>query len=113
MDNAVSHHLSWCSASHQAAAATQGNSPWFYCWVLMQYDIEYPFGHFELTVLLVSLLGFFAPLAFLVTGQHDEQKRPWLTVSTGQQQLKHPCNINIILILNAKCSTIPATRKKK
>lgn len=33
--------------------------------------------------------------------------------STAKQQLKHPCIISIILILNLKHSTISATRKKK
>ena len=53
-----------------------------------------------------------APPASSLVGWCEEQKRPWLCVSAAQQQLKHPCVINIIFILNPKHSTIPVSRKK-
>ena len=40
-----------------------------------------------------------APLAYLLAGQSEKLKSPWLGVSTALQQLKHQCVINVILIL--------------
>ena len=53
-----------------------------------------------------------APPACPLAGQSKKLENPWLSVSTALQQLKHQCDINIILILNPKHSTLPATRRK-
>lgn len=43
---------------------------------------------------------------------YEKLKSSWLKVSTAKQQLRHQCIINVILKLNPKHSTMPATRKK-
>ncbi|KFV44559.1 Sodium channel protein type 5 subunit alpha, partial [Gavia stellata] len=48
----------------------------------------------------------------LILGQYKKLKIPRLSVSTAQQQLKHQCVVNIILLLDPKHRTIPTTRKK-
>ena len=53
-----------------------------------------------------------APPASSLKGQYEKLKSPWLSVSTAQQQLKRQCVISILLILNPKHSTTPATRIK-
>ena len=53
-----------------------------------------------------------APAASSLVGQQEKLKSPWLYVSTSPQHLKHRCVISIILILNPKHNTIPATRRK-
>ena len=64
------------------------------------------------TVLAVSPPSFLCPPAYSLVGWGEKLKSPWLSVNTAQQQLKHQCVINIILILNPNHITVPATRKK-
>lgn len=47
--------------------------------------------------------------ASLLAGQREMQKRPWLSVSTSQQQLKHWCVTNTVLIMNSKASNNKCT----
>lgn len=49
---------------------------------------------------------------FLADRVCEKMKYPWLCASIALRQLKDWCVINVILILNPKHSTIPATRKK-
>lgn len=44
--------------------------------------------------------------------EHQTLKSLWVRVSTAEQQLKHYCVIDIILILVKKTSSVSATRKK-
>lgn len=59
-----------------------------------------------------SCPSFFCPPVHLLVRWGEEQKRPWLSVSTTQLQLKHQSVTNFILILNSKHSTLLATSKK-
>jgi len=56
--------------------------------------------------------NFLCTSTLLTGGGCEEEKRPWLCVSTAQQQLKHPCVINTVFSTNAKHSPILATMKK-
>jgi len=71
----------------------------------MSYSIEYTFGQFGSTVLVVL------PPSFLCTSSLGREWEAEIFF-TAEQQLKYQCVINIIVILNAKHSTIPATKKK-
>lgn len=91
-----------CSASLSQVSPVYGVS-------MMFHGMEYPFGQFTPAVLAVF------PLSCLCTcslADHETLKSPQLRVSTAQQQLKCQCVINAILILNPKCSTVPANKKK-
>lgn len=44
--------------------------------------------------------------------EYGKLKSPWFRIRTTQQQPKHHCAFNAVLILNPKCSTVPATWKK-
>ena len=90
-------------------SAPPGQVPPIYILGMMFYGMEYPFGWFGSAVL--ALL----PPSFLHTcllAEHRKLKNPWLKISATQQQLKHQRVINIILTLNSKHSTVPATKKK-
>lgn len=65
--------------------------------------------HFGSNVLAVSPPRFLSTPS-LITGRAVWVSSPWLSVST--KQLNHQCVTNVILILNSKHSTIPATTKK-
>lgn len=79
----------------------------------MSYGMRYPFGQLGSAVLVLSLpSSLYSPSLPLLAGQQEKLKCLWCTVSTAQQQQKHQCAINIVLILNPKHSTIPGTRKK-
>lgn len=76
---------------------------------MMLHGMEYPFGKFGSAV----LTGL--PTSFLCTSslpEHGKLKNPGFRVSTAQQQPKYQCVTSIILILNPKHSTVPATKKK-
>lgn len=67
--------------------------------------VEYLYGQFRLAALDVF------PPKFLYTcslAEHRKLQSPWLGVSTAEQQ----CVISVILILNTKHRTVPATREK-
>ena len=73
------------------------------------HGMEYPFGQ------LGSAAPAVLPPRFLHTcllAEHGKLKSPWPKISATQQQLKHRNVINIILTLNPKHSTVPATKKK-
>ena len=53
-----------------------------------------------------------APPACPLSGQSKRLESPGLSVSTALQQLKHQCDINIILTLKPKHNSLPATRRK-
>ena len=48
----------------------------------------------------------------LAKGQREEQRRFWYCMSTAQQQLKHWCVTNAVLVTNLKHSTIQAAMEK-
>lgn len=50
--------------------------------------------------------------AYLLLGQHKDQKSSWYCISTAEQQVKHGCAINSELTNNPKHSTIAAAVKK-
>lgn len=61
------------------------------------------------TSLRFGQLFFLCPFSLwcsLVSSLHEKMKSPWLSVGAAQQQLKHWCVTNIILILNPKQSTV-------
>lgn len=75
--------------------------------------------HIAWDIHLVSLgqLSFFFPFPAFSTpsfleSQYEKLKNTWLSVITAQQNLKYPYIINIIIILNPKHGTIPASVKK-
>ena len=58
-------------------------------------------------------LSWLCPLpASCASGRAWNAKKSLASINITQQQLKHQCVINIILMLNPKHSTIPATKKK-
>ena len=79
---------------------------------MTSYGLEYPWASLGQLSQLCPLPASCAPPASLLAGQYEKLKSPWLRISTAQQQLKHQCVINVILILNPKRNTIPATRNK-
>lgn len=97
-------------ASSWAAAPGQLSHE-HYTLSIMPCDMEFPFGLMGSAVPAVSPSNFLCPPAHLLVGWGEEQKRPWLNVSTAQQQQKYQC-VNFIRILNSKHSTVPSTRKK-
>lgn len=48
----------------------------------------------------------------VLMGEYMKKKQSLALYSPAQQQLKHWCVTNVILILHLKHRTIPATRKK-
>lgn len=103
MHNAVTHH----PATPQAVVAPPANSPSFIAQhEAMGYGTSlWPIPLFVSCACSVpsQLLGYPQPPCW--------QESPWLCASTALQQLGHWCFISIILILNTRHSTIPATRK--
>jgi len=85
--------------------------PWFYCWAQHHMVWDIPLGSLGQLFWPCPLPAPGAPPASSLAGQHQEQERPWLCVSTALQQLKHPPVISIVLILNPKLFTIPTARK--
>ena len=110
MHSAMTHHLlTDAQPVPEQQSQSPGQQPPVYIPSITSYCMEYPFGQF------VSAVMAMLPPSFLCTSflaEHGKLQSPWLSVSTAQQQLKHQCIINIMLILNPKHSTIPATRKK-
>ena len=53
-----------------------------------------------------------APPARSLVGQGEKQNRPWVCVSTVQQQPKHPCVTNTVFRTNLEHSLLPAATKK-
>lgn len=47
-----------------------------------------------------------------LAGEYEKQKSPWLIISIAQQQLKHQLVFRIIFMLNPKCISLQATRRK-
>lgn len=64
----------------------------------MFYAMECPFGQLGSAVLAMLPLSFWCTCSL---AGHGKPGSPWPTVSTAQQQPKHQCAVNIILILNS------------
>lgn len=63
---------------------------------------------------LYQVLWLCSVSAFLCSSsleEHNPLKIPWLYPNTVQEQLKHECVINTVLMINPKHSTTAATRK--
>ena len=61
---------------------------------------------------LCSLPVSCTPPAYSLVGWGEKQKKPWLCVSTTQQQLKHPSVINTVFSTNEMHSPILVPMKK-
>lgn len=103
--NHCSAHADWCPVW---PAAETGTSPVCTLSTMLRAR-KYSFGHFGSAVLALP------PPKLLCTSLVAEQgkpRSPWLKLSTTEQQLKHRCGINIILILSPTYNTVATTRKK-
>ena len=99
------HHNSKCPS-------LPSSSPHFICWAwhCMVWSVPLVSGGqlFQLHPLPTSC----TPPTSLLVGWGEKQKSPWLSVSTAQQWLNHPCDINTVFNTNVKHSPILATAKK-
>ena len=86
--------------------------PQLYMLSMMSYGMGCPFGQLGWLSGLCPLPSSCVPPASSLAGRCEEQKRPWLCVSTAQRELKHPCVISAVSSTNPKHSPIPATMKK-
>lgn len=93
-----------------SSASAPSQLPTVLLFNMTPHGIGYPLAIFSV-VLAVSPSARCAHPTFLLAGQHQKLKRPWLWVSTAVQ-LNHQCHISIIFILNPNYSIIPATRRK-
>lgn len=77
---------------------------------LMFNGVRNPFDHFRSAVLVMLPPTFLYPCSLAV---HGQWRTPWLILSaTEEQQKKHWCAINIVLLLNPKHSTVLPSRRK-
>lgn len=77
------------------------------------YSMGYFFGQFVSAVLIVSSPSFLCLPTPSQAGQYEKLKCPWLFTATAQQQVKHPCVINVGFLPKAKYNLILDTTKKK
>lgn len=77
------------------------------------YSMGYPLGQLVSAILILSSPSFLCLPSPSLAGQYEKLKCPWLCTATAQQQLKHPCVINIGFLPKAKYSTILDTITKK
>lgn len=89
----------------QHSPATPGQLFSVYLLSIMFHGMEYAFGSAALAML---------PPNFWYTcylAKHGTLRIPWPRISSAEQQPKHQCVINNILILNPKYSTVSAKTK--
>lgn len=77
------------------------------------YSMGYFFGQFVSAVLILSSPSFLCLPTPSQAGQYEKLKCPWLFTATAQQQVKHPCVINVGFLPKAKYNLILDTTKKK
>lgn len=78
----------------------------------MLYGVEYPFGHSELAVLVVSAPSFLVTTSLLAGAGRGEVGKCWHCASTSQWYSKHWCVTNTVLVTDSKYRTIPCAMKK-
>lgn len=66
----------------------------------------------ELYIALVSLGQLFLAASCPVPSLQGKQRKSWDCASTPQQQCKHCCGINTVLVTNPKHSIIPAATRQ-
>lgn len=77
------------------------------------YSMGYFFGQFVSAVLILSSPSVLCLPSPSQAGQYEKLKCPWLFTATAQQQVKHPCLINVGFLPKAKYNLILDTTKKK
>lgn len=94
LHNTFAHHL-----LTDALIVLLANSPPVYVQGMMLCGMEYPFSQFRSPVLAMLSPSFLCTCSM---SENRKLKSPWLRASTAQQQLKHQCDINRMLVLNPK-----------
>lgn len=103
----TTHWLMPCS-SQNSNWSLPANSPQFTHWTWHSAVWNIPLASLGQLFLIVLPPGFLCTCSL---AEHGTLISPWLRAHSAQQQLKHQCVNNIILILNPKHSTVPATKK--
>ena len=114
MHNAIAHLLptdAQLVPKQRSSDPSQPHSPQFMYWTWCHMARNIALASLGQLSWLCPLPTSCAPPAFLLAG-HEKLKNPWLGLNATGDNWKHQCVINILLILNPKHSTIPATRKK-
>ena len=75
------------------------------------HGMEYPVGQFGSGALAVSCANFLCPSSSLAGWAWEAEKNPWLQTKHYLAATDNISVTNILLILNSKHSTVPATRK--
>ena len=88
------------------------SAPPFICWGWHHVAQTIPLLSWAQLSQLCPLPTSCAPPASTLAGRGEKQKRPWLCVSTAQQQPEQPCATNTAFNTNPKQSPIPATIEK-
>lgn len=109
MHNAFAH----CAVTNAQPVTPAVNSgpqqsfPLVYVLSMTPHGLKCPFGQLWSAVLAATLPDFLCTPPYLLAGQHEKER----SLTTVQQQLKHQCVTNMI-VLNLKHRATPGTVKK-
>ena len=86
MHSAIAHHpLTDAQPVPEEQLPPPSQLPLVYMLSMMSYGMEYPFGQLGSAVLPVPPSDFLCTSNLLTGGRCEEQRRPWLCVSTAQE----------------------------